>query len=384
MKKASNRRQAASKPNIAVAFDLDFQHATEVFQGISDYCAQNAAWNLIPLNFGFEDLLGDLVASRKIDGIIGSFVSDAWIQSLDRQGLSIVNVSRISRIESVVTVGVDDRAIGQLAAGAFLESELTGFAYAGLPGYFYSQQRRAGYADTLKAQGFDFVAAPARRPSVWESWLKTLDLPTGIFCADDFLARNMVLACRRSGLSVPKDIAVIGVGNNALDSIFAGIPLSSVALPAREIGRAAAEQMARQLAGSSDAPASIDLPPGSLFQRESSLRTGRTDAVVEKALNHIRQNLAQPLTVDLLAREAAVSRRGLEMKFQEKLKRSPYAEITRQRMELAQTLLRDTALKVYEVGARCGYPEQHQFSAAFRKATGLSPRAWRESTGQAE
>ena len=91
------------------------------------------------------------------------------------------------------------------------------------------------------------------------------------------------------------------------------------------------------------------------------------------------ENLAQPLTVDFVARNAGVSRRSLEMKFKETLGRSPYAEITRLRMERASNLLLDSELRIYQIGERCGYPEQHQFSSAFKRFWKSSPKAFRES-----
>jgi len=106
-----------TKPNVAVAFDLNFQSATEIFEGVSDYSREHQPMNLVPLNFGFEEVLVDLAGSRKIDGIIGSFVSDAWIRTINHAGLAIVNVSNLSRIQAAPTVSVDDEAIGAYQSG---------------------------------------------------------------------------------------------------------------------------------------------------------------------------------------------------------------------------------------------------------------------------
>jgi len=371
----------SARPNIAVAFDLNFQNATEIFEGISAYCRENQPWNLIPLNFGFEELLVDLATSRKIDGMIGSFVSDAWIRALGGPGLVIVNVSNISRIEAVTTVSVDEEAIGAIAATAFIDANLGHYAFAGNPGYYFSQARENGYRTALDLSGCKCLTSPSRPGPAWERWLADLPLPVGIFCADDYTARRLALACRKYGINVPGDVAIIGVGNSAVDSIFAGLPLSSIELPNRKIGESAAHLLAMDLARGSApvTPHRVTLPPGALLRRESSLRPGPggPDAAVERALNHIRENLSQPISVDLLARVAPVSRRSLEITFRRNLQSSPYEEITRQRMDLAKTLLEETPSKIYAVGTRCGYPEQHQFSAAFRKRCGVSPREWR-------
>ena len=46
---------------IAIAFDLNFRHATQIFRGISNYVKANRVeWRLIPLQIGFEAKLPDL------------------------------------------------------------------------------------------------------------------------------------------------------------------------------------------------------------------------------------------------------------------------------------------------------------------------------------
>ena len=180
---------------MAVAFDLDFQHAMEIFEGIRDFCRERDQWNLMALNFGFEELLNDLVISKKIDGIIGSFISDAWLRSLDNQDIAVVNVSKLSRIETVSTVGVDEREIGRTVASTLIDSGLNQFAYCGIAGCYFSQLREIGYKEFLAAHGYDYANLPNRDTAFLGERIETLTLPTGIFCANDFLARKLVLQC---------------------------------------------------------------------------------------------------------------------------------------------------------------------------------------------
>jgi YesN/AraC family two-component response regulator len=46
-------------------------------------------------------------------------------------------------------------------------------------------------------------------------------------------------------------------------------------------------------------------------------------------------------------------------------------------MREAKRLLADKSLAVYEVAARVGFDDPYYFSKAFKKATGLSPAAFR-------
>jgi len=70
-----------------------------------------------------------------------------------------------------------------------------------------------------------------------ESWFGGTTRPTGIYCANDFLAWEVVLWAREAGLRIPEDIAIIGVDNvqrNDVDPF-----LSSVDFDIEGVGRLA-------------------------------------------------------------------------------------------------------------------------------------------------
>lgn len=53
--------------------------------------------------------------------------------------------------------------------------------------------------------------------------------------------------------------------------------------------------------------------------------------------------------------------------------------ILSQKMELAQALLTDTNLPIAQIGYEIGFSDNHNFSSAFKKVTGQSPSAYRNS-----
>ena len=55
----------------------------------------------------------------------------------------------------------------------------------------------------------------------------------------------------------------------------------------------------------------------------------------------------------------------------------PHRYHTSRRIERAKILLADPALSVTEIGLTAGFSETGSFSAAFRKATGLTPTGFR-------
>lgn len=53
--------------------------------------------------------------------------------------------------------------------------------------------------------------------------------------------------------------------------------------------------------------------------------------------------------------------------------------LTQKRIETAKQLLLCTPMKIREISERCGYSDQHYFSYCFKKYTGLSPNAMRQT-----
>jgi AraC-like DNA-binding protein len=103
---------------------------------------------------------------------------------------------------------------------------------------------------------------------------------------------------------------------------------------------------------------------------------GLRDDVVGPALALLHKQPEAPWTLDGLAREVAASRSVLAERFTHFVGQPPMQYLTRWRMQLAAQML-SGGRKVAAVGRDVGYESEAAFSRAFKKATGLPPRAWR-------
>jgi AraC-like DNA-binding protein len=116
----------------------------------------------------------------------------------------------------------------------------------------------------------------------------------------------------------------------------------------------------------------------SLPAAETGWLAGLRDPMIGQALAALHGAVAEPWTVDRLAREVAVSRSVLAERFAEMVGHPPMQYLTLWRMQLASHLLADGGT-VSAVAEAVGYESEAAFSRAFKKLVGAAPGAWRSS-----
>lgn len=354
---------------IAVAFPSITETELSILDGIRDSLPPN--WEIMVVSGGYESVLRQLAEMKELSGAIGDFVSDAWIQTLQAQGVAVVQLAQCSQVKGIANVAPDYAAMGSHAAQTLRDNGIRSFAFAGAPGQYASSQLYEGFAAEIAREGGPMSRSSGVSRAQMREFLRPLERPLGLFAATDRLARFAIQAARELGWSIPQELAVIGTGNLRLESLYAGLPLSSYELPGRELGRIAVQCLVN------GTPPPERVPQGVLHERQSSLRapTG-----LERALSYGRSNLDQPLQVDDLCKVAGMSRRSLENAMQSRLGTSPSHYLQSLRRERAETLLRTTAMSIQAIAQACGYAEPSVFATAFRRWTGESPSAFRDST----
>ncbi len=146
---------------------------------------------------------------------------------------------------------------------------------------------------------------------------------------------------------------------------LAAIDLAAALIQER-LGRAAAQKSLHILL--SDGPRAADAaqpqPPNTVVVRDPRVR---------RAMLLMEQNLSAPPQADQLAAEIAISKRQLERLFRKELGVSPQTFGRDMRLSYAVWLMSQSASRISDVAAQCGFSDAAHFSRTFRTAFGASP-----------
>lgn len=194
---------------------------------------------------------------RRADGVVIA-VSDVDddIARLREAGIPVVAVGSGASKLPIDWVTADDERI---AADAVMHLHLLGHRrIATITGPLNHTPGKPRYLGYLRAmQDLDLPVEPEMiehgewtRESGFDAMTRLAarhDRPSAVFCANDMMAIGALDAARRSGLAVPEDVALIGVDDIDAASLVRPA-LTTVRIPAEEIGRAAGELLLHRIA----------------------------------------------------------------------------------------------------------------------------------------
>jgi LacI family transcriptional regulator len=387
--------------HVALTFPLAVPHYALVMDGLTSYAKKHTDWifTVCPtMSSGFPETLTmtlDSLRGWPGDGVIAVVHNEHEVEAAAELDIPIVNLSGSLRSPSLPRVMVDNRAIGRMAAQHLLGRGLSNFAYYGVRGVWYGEERREGFRERLLEAGVErcdiLDTSPRTDPArPWtdlmqelDDWLVALPRPVGIFAVHDYRARLLIDQCHRRGYQMPKDVAVVGADNDTILCEFSRPSLTSVRRSGRVVGYEAAALLDRLMHGEPPPDADILIPPDGVAQRGSTDMLAIDDPLILEAVQYVLHNISRPFGVELLLERANISRRSFEKRFKHELDCTPHDFICRKRAERAQTLLRnEKRLSIGQVAKESGFKGVRHFRGVFRRLVGHSPREYRELHGE--
>ncbi len=217
-----------------------------------------------------EDQLVEALLGWNPDGLFLSGVdhSARTLGVLKRIQIPVVEVMDLTDSPIGINVGFSHHRVGVAVAEYFFRKGYRRIAYAGTLTEIdlRSVKRIAGFQQTLKDYGLPYhyiqrsnepfsIALGAK---LLIELLKQHPDVQAVFFANDDLAAGALFECKRRGIRVPEQLAIMGFN----DQEIAGstIPaITSVGTPRRAIGQVAARMLVEQLQGRPPAERQVDL-----------------------------------------------------------------------------------------------------------------------------
>lgn len=376
-------------PHIALLIETSLASGRDILRGIARYVREHRRWSLYHEPHGLTDALPRWLRHWRGDGIIARIQTRTMATQIAASGIPTIDVLGVVPNPGFPLVHVDDVAIARMAADHLRARGLRHFGFYGIQGENWSEQRCAGFCAAVAPDPVAIHELPrdaiGRRP--WErvenrmaKWIAALPKPVGILVCSDQRGPQLLEACRRASVSIPDDVAVIGVDNDEPLCEVCDPPLSSIQAGHVSVGYEAAALLDGLLRGSEAPRKALLVQPRHVVQRLSTDMLAIDDMAVAAALRLIRERGYVELNVDEIARRVNLSRSVLQRRFRTLLNRTIHQEIIAMKLKRAQELLTNTDLPLSVVAERTGFTHQEYMGAVFKKRLGKTPAGVRAQT----
>ncbi len=207
----------------------------------------------------------ETLVTRGVDGImlVGSLHSKGLLDFLRKRRVPFVETWVLSKDSNTPAIGFDNRKASADLTDTLLD---LGHIHFGVIGGVTKTNDRArerikGIRQALKKRGLSLakeslIERPFRIVDgqlAMRTLLAVRPRPTAVMCGNDILAFGALLECQRQEINVPDGMSVVGFD----DRDFAAelIPsLTTIRVPADEIGHVAADYLLAAIAGRDDRP----------------------------------------------------------------------------------------------------------------------------------
>ena len=324
------------------------------------------------------------------DGVISMFldepVMNAFLESLIRRRIPIVDLFGIKMRRGMGAVIHDNEALGRLAAGHFQER---GFRHSAFFAFEWTRQhdeRYASFADAWRGEPPEcwiWPKDPAFRPTrgALVDWtlrkLHTAPKPVAIYTYNSYNAAFLSRVCRDNGISIPHNVAILSANDRPVHNCCRSMQISGIDRDEDGKYRAAVRLLDRMMQGKADRNTVIAIRPKGVITRRSTDVTAVSDETLRRATTLISHDISSRFGPSKVAADMHIPLRKLNKMSRAELGHSVLDEIVRLRVEEAKRMMLDSDDKLAAIAAASGFCNASYFSKVFRATVGISPRKWR-------
>ncbi|GKU23481.1 LacI family DNA-binding transcriptional regulator [Clostridium folliculivorans] len=215
----------------------------EIVRGVNSVIKEN--YNLVVRGIDdYKDFSG--INNKRFDGIVLMSQSDKdneFIYHVWQRQIPLIVLNREIEGNSLINILSDDEEGAFKAASYLIENNHKDIAIIeGKEEFKSSKKRKDGFlkallSNSIPVRGEYLVRGNYDIKSGYEGMKKLLDLPnrpTAVFCSNDDMAIGAIKAVFEKGLSVPKDISIVGFDNIGFAE-YATPALTTIKRPMEEI-----------------------------------------------------------------------------------------------------------------------------------------------------
>ena len=354
--------------------------------GVAHY-AKEHGWNLM-----VQDRLGYQPPVWRGDGMLVTLRTDAatadLVKRVRRNGMPVVDLTVNRPDIQLPRVTSDHAAIGRLAAEHFAARDFRHSAWFSLGWTHVHTLRFDALAATCRRLGMD---APLKwtytdmAPAAHLTFARTLGArlvsapkPLAVLTYDEADAVRLLAVCQEQSISVPEEVAILSIGNDPILCENQSVTLSSIDQNLERGGYEAAALLDRLMDGKAPPRTPLLVPPAGIVARQSTDTRAVADPTLRHALELLGANLARPYGADQLAAALSLPRFKVDRLFASGLGRSVGDELLRQRLARVKLLLKRPELTVASIARQTGFCHAAYLTNTFKRAFGITPRAWRK------
>ena len=255
---ASDLKRTKTKTVALILDDLSGPFYSEVIKGVQDVVT-NHGYDLVACNSinGKKSTAFKYLTEHRTDGciIFAHNITEQMIKAAVK--CPIILLDKHVDHESVVSILVDNKEGAFHATNFLIKHGHKKIAYvSGSRESLDNQLRFKGYQKALEKNGIsyeskwvvsgDFTRVGGEHAT--NILMAQEDLPTAIFFANDEMAVGGMEVLKKHGISIPKDISVIGF-DDILESKYLSPGLTTIRQPKYEMGSLAAHLLFRKING---------------------------------------------------------------------------------------------------------------------------------------
>lgn len=217
--------------------------------------AEQAGYNVIICqsqeSFKTEVANANVLLANRVDGVLISMTRETkkfeHFKAFERHGIPVVFFNRICDEMDTSKVLVNDYEGALKAVEHLIKNGYRNIAHIGGPPVLrITHNRLKGYRDALEKHGLPFkkelvVHCNLSKKDAIHCAEKLLNLkhrPDAVFCVNDPVAIQLMLAAKKMKIKIPSELGIVGFSNDPISEVIEPA-LTTVQQPVADIGRSA-------------------------------------------------------------------------------------------------------------------------------------------------